>query len=177
MVFGSGGTEELAFGAHKGANKMLFIINGQEHDIDVNKLPAESVAFLLEYGIKQYLSDGAAVSLRDKNGDLRPQEEVAAAKIEGVRLRKQNILEANFARRVVVPKKTREERVREDIIMERLREAASKSRTKLPTKKDNPEALQRMINTYYERYKDRVDTLVFAMLEDMEEVDLTDILG
>lgn len=59
---------------------------GQVVEIDLAKLPAESIAFALVYGFKQYIADGTAGSEDQAGYDL------------GIRLRLQKLAEGDFTR-------------------------------------------------------------------------------
>jgi hypothetical protein len=59
---------------------------GREVTIDLAKLPLESVAFALAYGLKQYIADGTAGSEDQKGYDL------------GIDQRLKKLAEADFAR-------------------------------------------------------------------------------
>lgn len=108
-------------------------IAGVECNVDVNSLPAESVAFLLNYGIGQYLQDGAAVSLKDEAGNKRTDlDTIAAEKKAGVEQRLENILKGEFKRsggtRVTDPVA----KVKRDMALEYLRPAYKNAGKELP---------------------------------------------
>lgn len=60
-------------------------------EIDTETLSGTSVDFLLQYGIRQYLADGAAVAKEDKEGNDRTPDEIFMLKQEGIHKRLANI--------------------------------------------------------------------------------------
>lgn len=62
------------------------------------ELPRESLAFLLQYGFKQYLADGAAVSKDDEDGNPKSEEEMLAEKLAGIAKRLSNVESGDFSR-------------------------------------------------------------------------------
>lgn len=81
-------------------------LNGEE-TLNVATVPIESIAKLLTYGVTQYVADGAAVDVheRDKDGNhvkvngekvKRPESDVAKDKVKGVKERLAAILSGVF---------------------------------------------------------------------------------
>ena len=79
----------------------------ENRTLEVSKVPVESIVKLLTYGVTQYVADGAAVDVheRDKDGNhvkvngekvKRPEADVANDKIKGVVDRIDAILEGVF---------------------------------------------------------------------------------
>lgn len=60
-------------------------------EIDTAELSPASVDFLLQYGIRQYLADGAAVAKVDSDGNDRTSNEISMLKQEGIHKRLANI--------------------------------------------------------------------------------------
>lgn len=154
-------------------------------DIAWDAIPAASRLFLAEYGLRQYLNDGAAVPKKFTTGEHKgldkSEELILTEKIEGVLARIDNILTGEFTRRTAAPKQSREERIREDVIMDCLRAAAASSNTRLPTKTGknaDPDLLQTFINRYYAKYRAEVDEIVARRLQEATvPVDLSDIFA
>lgn len=148
-------------------------------------LPPASRAFLAEYGLRQYLNDGAAVpkafTAGEQKGMLKTAEQIAEEKREGVAARLDNILTGEFTRRTAAPKLSPEEQTREDVIMERLAAAAKAANVKLPTKTGkaaDPDKLRELCCRYYAKYSKEVDKIVKRRLAEAQEtVDLSDIFA
>jgi hypothetical protein len=171
----------VTFQTHFTAN-----IAGVPVDVRAEDLPAESLAFVFEYGLRQYIQDGAAVSKTfasgDRKGQLKSDEEIAAEKQDGVTERLENLRTGEFTRRSAAgPKMTPEEKHRDQIVMDRLEAAVKAVGKKLPTKTGknaDPEALARIKAAYYAKHQDAIDKEVKRRLKDSEKVeDLSDILG
>lgn len=100
--------------------------------IETADLPQASVEFLLAYGIRQYLQDGAAVSKKDEDGNDRPADEIAAEKEAGVKTRLDNITKGEFKRasgpRVTDPKA----KVEREMALSYLKPAYKKAGKELP---------------------------------------------
>lgn len=138
-------------------------IAGVACKVDVNGLKPESLAFVIEYGLRQYLQDGAAASLKDKDGNVKTDEALAAEKADGVRQRLQNIVDGTFVRRNAgAAKATPEERERASYIQEVIRGAAKAVGKKMP--KVDSEAYQGIAKAYYEKNKAAVDKEVARRL-------------
>lgn len=171
-------------------------LHGIACTVDEAELPAESVAFLLEYGFKQYLQDGAAVSAyhmarkgepKDDKGRLigddglpvrKSEEEMIAERRDGIAKRLENIRNGTFDRRAT-ERLTPEETVRQQFVRERIRAAARAAKVDIPPltgKKADPEWWQRQEARYYERHRAAVDKEVARRLkanEAPEEFDFT----
>lgn len=152
--------------------------------VDTDSLPAASVAFILEYGLKQYLQDGAAVSKLflsgDRKGEAKSEDEIAEEKAEGVKERLQNLASGEFTRRNTAgPKATPEERERDNIIMARLQAAVKAMGKRLPTatgKNADPEYLAQLKAAYYAKNKAAIDKEVARRMKDANVVeDLSDL--
>lgn len=151
--------------------------------VDVETLKPESLEFLIEYGIKQYLADGAAVSKEwktgDRKGELKTEEEIAAEKEEGVRERLQNIADGTFVRRGTAEKLSPEETIRQRILIEKIEAAGRAAKVKLPnrTGKDaNKDWWTDKMAALYAKTKDAVDKEVRRQMKEREvvvEIDLT----
>lgn len=154
-------------------------------DIAWDAIPEASRLFLAEYGIRQYLNDGAAVPKKHTAGERKGQDkteaEILEEKRDGVQARLDNILSGEFTRRSVATRQTPEERIREEVIQDRLEAGAKASNTRLPTKTGknaDPDKLQEFHNRYYAKYRTDVDEIVARRLaEATVPVDLTDIFG
>lgn len=154
-------------------------------DLTWDTLPAASQLFLAEYGLRQYLSDGAAVPLRftsgERKGEAKTEAEIAEEKRDGVQARLDNILSGEFTRRTAAPKQTREERIRAEVVLERLTTAAKAANVKLPPKTGknaDPDKLTELCSRYYAKYRGEVDKIVKRHLAEAQEtVDLSDIFA
>jgi hypothetical protein len=71
-------------------------ILGTVYETESDNLPQASVEFLLAYGYRQYLADGAAVAKEDKDGNVRDQDEIDALKVSGVEKRWDNVQIGTF---------------------------------------------------------------------------------
>lgn len=152
-------------------------------DIAWDAIPEASRLFLAEYGIRQYLNDGAAVpktfTTGERKGQAKSEAEIAEEKREGVAARLDNILSGEFTRRMAAPKITTEERIRTEVVMDRLTAAAKAANVKLPSKTGknaDPDKLTELCNRYYAKYRGEVDKIVARRLKENEvSVDLSDI--
>lgn len=140
--------------------------------LDLNALRPESVAFLLTYGVKQYVQDGAAVSKLhasgERKGEAKTDDEIAAEKADGVRERLANIEAGTFATRgPAEPKMTPEEKHRAAYIEEIIKGAAAASKTATPprTGKNADKAWwDKMSAQVYAKYQAKVDKEVARRL-------------
>jgi hypothetical protein len=140
-------------------------IAGVPVSVDVEALPAPSVQFIMEYGLRQYIQDGAAVSKvftdKDRKGQEKTDDEIATEKREGVEERVANLLSGEFTRRgPAQPKLSPEERHREDYVNSLLAGIAKATGKKLPTKTGknaDPERLKKLQDAVYARNKDSID--------------------
>jgi hypothetical protein len=155
--------------------------------LNVGELPIESIVFALEYGVRQYIQDGAAVSKtftdKARKGQEKTEEEIATEKAEGVNERLDNLWAAEFARRgPASPKMTAADRHRDAIVMAKLEQRAKALGKKLPTKtgkKADPDALQALWDAMYKAKQVEVDAEVERRLaadaeaaaEDLTELD------
>lgn len=154
-------------------------------EVNFEALPEASRLFLAEYGLRQYLNDGAAVSKTITSGAskgiIKSDEQILEEKIAGVKARLDNILSGEFTRREAKPRVSTEERIREEVIQDRLEAGAKASNTRLPTKTGknaDPDKLQEFHNRYYAKYRAEVDEIVARRLaEATVPVDLSDIFG
>ena len=71
---------------------------GSTYSVELADIPPESVAFLLSYGFKQYVADGAAVSKQDPDGNDRSDAEIEELKLDGIAKRMENIRAGDFTR-------------------------------------------------------------------------------
>lgn len=147
-------------------------------------LPEASQRFIIEYGIRQYLQDGAAVSKTflsgDRKGETKTEAEIAEEKAEGVRERLENLRQGEFTRRSAAgPKMTPEEKERDRIVMDRLTKAVKamgKAMPKATGKDANPALLAQLKARYYEKNKAAIDKEVARRMKDAEKVeDLSDL--
>lgn len=161
-------------------------IAGVPVDIAFADLPEASQLFQVEYGAKQYVQDGAAVSKKENEGKdderLRTAEEIAALKIEGVNERVANLLAGEFTRRSSAVKLTPEEKHRADVVMDGLRKFAATINKPLPTrtgKKAEPEKLDTLMKNWYAKYQDKIDREVARRMKEAEKPlpveDMTDM--
>lgn len=151
-------------------------------NLDFATLPAESQAFLAEYGLRQYLQDGAAVSKvhasGDKKGTEKTPDEIEAEKREGVQARVENVLNGTFTRRSAAEPTDPVAAMRQRILVERITAAAKASKTKIPprTGKDaNPDWWNKIMASVYEKNKAAIDKETNRRLKDQAaiEVDLS----
>lgn len=171
-------------------------IAGVAVNLDTARLPSESNEFALEYGLTQYIQDGAAVNVwvmagkdeeKDEKGRLlvdgrpvkRPDDEVLAEKQEGVRERVANLQEADFTRRGGGTRQTPEEKAREAVIVEMLSAILKKNNKSLPNKTGksaNPEARQALIDKFYTAKKAAVDKEVARRAKSIDLGDMSDFV-
>src|SRR5215207_9839998 len=82
-------------------------------NVTFGNLPEASQRFIIEYGLKQYIQDGAAVSKEftsgERKGEKKTAEEIAAEKTEGVEERLDNLRSGEFIRRGTVERLSPEE--------------------------------------------------------------------
>lgn len=151
--------------------------------IDFAALPDASQQFIVEYGLRQYVQDGAAVSKQVKDGEVmrdRTADEIADLKREGVEERIANLLAGEFTRRGAAVKLTPEEKERNAIIMDGLANIAKSVGKALPTrtgKKANPELLDQMVAAYYAKNQADVDKEVARRAKVNVPVDVTDLIA
>jgi hypothetical protein len=158
-------------------------IAGVPVSVDVEALPAKSMEFIIEYGLRQYIQDGAAVSKLvlsgDDKGRAKTEDEIATEKREGVEERVANLLSGEFTRRgPAAAKLSPEEREREAIIMAALTAAAKAANVKLPTKTGknaDPEKLAKLVAAYYAKYRADVDKEVSRRVKAAKPVDLNEL--
>jgi hypothetical protein len=151
-------------------------IAGVPVDIRFADLPEASQLFQVEYGAKQYLQDGAAVSKKENEGKdderLRTPEEIAALKIEGVNERVANLQAGEFTRRSSAVKLTPEQRHRNDVIMDGLKKFADSIGKKLPArtgKKADPEKLDAQMAAWYKKNQAEIDKEVARRMKAAEK--------
>lgn len=159
-------------------------VAGVPVNIDFDTLPIESRVFVIEYGLKQYIADGAAVSKEfqsgERKGEKKTADEIAAEKTEGVQERIENLMSGEFTRRGPgAAKLTPEERERDSIIMAQLAAWAKARNSKLPTKtgkKADPELLEKLVAKWYEKNQTAIDKEVARRMKDAAKVqDMTDM--
>lgn len=160
-------------------------LHGVSCAVDEAALRPESLAFLLEYGFKQYLQDGAAVSQyvmakkgepKDEKGRLlvdgaplkKTDEELADERAAGVRERLESIMSGEFRRRATAERLPPEEAIRQDYIRSCIRAAAKAAKIEIPTltgKKADPDWWQRNEANYYAKHRATVDKEVARRLK------------
>jgi hypothetical protein len=146
-------------------------------------LPPESQCFVAEYGLRQYVQDGAAVSKvhtdKDRKGVAKTDDEIAAEKQDGVTERLENLKTGEFTRRgPSAPKMTPEERERDAIVMQRLEARAKTLGKKLPAKTGknaDPELLAKLKAAMYESKKAEIDKEVARRLKDAAKAEVEDL--
>lgn len=153
-----------------------------EDQVDFNSLPASSIEFLLTYGLKQYLADGAAVP----KDAAESEDERDALKREGVRRRILKIKEGTCAIRETKAKEPADPAAKHKaaVLMEMASAIAKAKGKPLPTrtgKKAEPERLDAILAAIYAKRQAEVDKLVAkrvaddaklsTQLGDMTEVD------
>lgn len=80
---------------------------GEDRALHIDKVPVESIVKLLTYGVTQYVADGAAVDVHERDDDgkhvevngkkvKRPESDVAKDKVKGVNERLAAILSGVF---------------------------------------------------------------------------------
>ena|SRR5215207_6139844 len=149
--------------------------------VDFATLPEASQSFVIEYGLRQYLQDGAAVSKLflsgDRKGEAKTADEIAAEKAEGVTERLANLASGEFTRRGSAERLSPEESRRVAYIEEVIRSAAAKARVKLPTKKADASWWTDKVAAYYEKNRVAVDKEMARQSREVEkiEVDLSDL--
>lgn len=176
--------------------KLVTTIAGVAVDIDFEALPEASRTFVIEYGLKQYIQDGAATPAhvmakkgepKDDKGRLlvdgkpvkKAEDVIADEKREGVLERIDNLLNADFSRRgPAAPKMSPEERFRYSIVQEALEGIAKATGKILPTKTGknaNPELLAKYHAAYYAKHKVDIDKTVRTLLTQAEKVEDFDL--
>lgn len=128
----------------------------------------KSAEFVVEYGFKQYIADGAAVNKeftdKARKGQKKTDDEIATEKREGVEERVANLQTGEFTRRgPAAAKMTPEEKHRYEIVMTKLDDWAKATGKTLPTKTGklaNPELLLALQSKMYETNKDEIDAEV-----------------
>lgn len=155
--------------------------------VEFDQLPDESKRFVIEYGVRQYLNDGAAVSKqftdKERKGMFKDAETIAEEKFQGVTERLENLRTGEFTRRgPSAPKMTPEEKERYSIVQARLDAMAKATGKSLPKKtgKDaNPELLQKLHEAMYAKHKDAIDKEVARRLKaaKTEDTDVSDIMA
>lgn len=113
----------------------------REWSVDETELPPASLAFLLQYGFKQYLADGAAVSKEDDDGNLKTDEEMLEEKLSGIQKRLGNVVEGDFSRTVSRDPFDSECR---RVGMQMLRDACKAKKIKFPDGKANKAAREKL---------------------------------
>jgi hypothetical protein len=161
-------------------------VAGVPVSVDTTQLPEASVAFIMEYGLRQYIQDGAAVSKvftdKERKGQAKTDDEIATEKAEGVKERVENLLSGEFTRRgPAAAKMTPEEKERDAIIMAKLTERAKALGKNLPAKTGknaNPEQLAALKTAMYNAKKAEIDKEVERRLRDAAKAakeDLTEL--
>lgn len=150
--------------------------------LDTDTLPEVSRTFLMEYGLRQYVQDGAAVSKTflsgDRKGEAKTDVEIAQEKREGVLERVDNLQKGEFTRRGPgTPKLSPEEKHRAEIVETKLRDAAKATGKAVPAK-TGPKAdkawWDTMSERVYAKYKAEVDKEVARRLrEDAKPIDVS----
>lgn len=148
---------------------------------DTETAKPESRLFLEEYGWRQYVQDGAAVSKLftsgDRKGEAKTDAEIAEEKALGVAARLVNIELGEFVRRGTVERLTPEEAERIAVCEAAIRDAASAAKVKLPTKKADADWWKDRVAKYYAKYQADVDKEVARrMRQAAKAVDMTGIL-
>lgn len=120
--------QTFAYGSHK-----------VEVAIDFDSLPQESKDFIISYGLKQYLNDGAAVA-KDIEGDRNE------LKADGVQKRLTKLLEGTVKERASGPRGDQEARDRKEIAVAYIKARAQAKGASMPKGDD----LAKMIETLWE---------------------------
>jgi hypothetical protein len=153
---------------------------------DSDALLPVSRDFLLEYGWRQYVQDGAAVSKTflsgERKGETKTDDEIAAEKAEGIKERLANIESGEFVRRGPgAPKLSPEDTIRQRLAIEAIEGAGKAAGQKLPNrtgKKADSEWWNARVANYLTKYRDDVEKEVARQMRQRAKVmDLTDILG
>jgi len=150
-------------------------------NVTFGNLPEASQRFIIEYGLKQYIQDGAAVSKEftsgERKGEKKTAEEIAAEKTEGVEERLDNLRSGEFIRRGTVERLSPEEMRRVAYIEDTIRTAAAKARVKLPTKKADATWWTDKVASYYEKNQAAVDKEMARQARELDkiEIDLSDL--
>jgi hypothetical protein len=161
---------------------MIFEANiaGVPVNLDLATIKPESRDFLLMYGAKQYVQDGAAVSKlhtkKELKGTPKTEEEIDLEKREGVEERVANILSGEFTvRGPAEPKMSPEERERNAVLVKMITDAAAKSKTATPPRsgKNADKAWwDKMTAQVYDKYKASVDKEVARRLKADEKIEI-----
>ncbi len=86
---------------------VTYSATGEEITFDIAKLPMASIAFVFEYGLRQYGNDGAAIDKHERDDDgkhivvdgkkvERDSDEITADKVLGVKARIESIMSGVF---------------------------------------------------------------------------------
>jgi hypothetical protein len=153
-------------------------------------LPEASQNFIAEYGLRQYIQDGAAVEVHVKDDDgefvrdadgkkvKRPADDVTADKRAGVEARLANLASGEFTRRSTKAPVDPAERERLAIIRADVAAWAKAAGKSLPTrtgKKANPELADKIEAAWYAKHKESIDKRIAKRLAEMAKVDLGDL--
>jgi hypothetical protein len=144
-------------------------------------LPEASQNFIAEYGLRQYIQDGAAVMKKDEEGNPRPADDIAADKKAGVEARLANLLSGEFTRRSTKAPVDPAERERIAVVRDGLNGWAKATGTTLPTrtgKKANPEKADAIEAKWYAAHKESIDKEVARRLREASkpvEFDISDL--
>ena len=137
-------------------------------------LPLESIAFLLDYGAKQYYQDGAAVETKDDDDKPLDADTVRAAKEAGVKNRLDNVAKGEFKRsgsRTTDPAEKHRNAILDDII-----KAACKEKG-VTFSKLGKEKIAELRTAYYAARKEKVDAEVAKRMESADLGDLSDLVN
>lgn len=172
--------EWLAEAAHLYDNfRFEMNIAGVPVNTGLANMAAPSGGFIFEYGGRQYLQDGAAVSKvftdKERKGQAKTDEEIAQEKREGVEERLANLASGEFTRRSAAERLSPEEAERNRICEDAIRAAAKASGVKLPTKKADADWWADRVAKYYDKYKAAVDKEVTRRMK-AAPADMTGIL-
>ena len=144
-------------------------ILGTVYETETADLPTASVEFLLNYGYRQYLADGAAVAKLDKDGNVRDKDEITDLKTTGVERRFDNVKVGSFPAGGGIRDPLASEIRR--VTWKLLKSAAKAQNRKLPTDKDER---REMFERFGARNADRIVTLATDNLARAKELGAID---
>lgn len=131
-------------------------------------LPAASIAFLLDYGAKQYLSDAMAMSADDRAKITEEGGDPDATRIERVRKRVAALENGTPSVRAVAERMTLEQRLTVEIATEWLKVGLGQKGKKLP--KAGPDRTA-MLDRFIERNADKLRAAVAKRMKELAKIE------
>jgi hypothetical protein len=143
--------------------------------VNFDELPESSKTFVIEYGLRQYINDGAAASLKDADGNRKSDEDLATEKRTGVERRLENLRSGEFTRRTAAEPKDPVLATRRAVLMEVYVKPAIKAGNR-KLKEFTAEQLAAACDRAYAKHGASVDKEVKRRMSLAAPIDLDDIL-